>query len=201
MRTLASLWQALGGLSHWIFIAMLVRAAFATCASACIAAALASFTARKIVAKSILTAHSAWRNARSATARVTCSAQVFGALTICALDALIVVALCVSSHRILVASGRSHAAFAACIHACITTALTAFSTAEKIVFVVLAARPRRASIPAAGVFRRAPEDVVLFVEACPCALKFRNRLRHWGEVWLQAGQFHLAPTIGACLQQ
>jgi len=200
MRTLKFLCQALGGFSHWILVAVLVRAALATCASACIAAALASFTARKIVAESILTADSAWRNARAPTATVTCSAQVFGALTSLALDALIVVALCVSSHRVLVASGRSHAAFAACIHACITTALTAFSTAEEIVVVVLAARPRRASIPAALIFRRAPEDVVLFVEACLRALKFRNRLRHWGEVWLQARQFHLAPTIGACLQ-
>jgi len=200
MRTLASLWQALGGLSHWVFIAMLIRAAFATCASACIAAALASCTARKIVAESILTAHSAWRNARSTAARVACSAQVFGAARIYTLDALIVVALCVSSHRVLVASGWSHAAFAACIHACITTALTAFSTAEKIAFVVLAARPRRASIPAAFVLGRAPEDVILLVEACPCALKSRNRLRHWGEVWLQARHFHLTPTIGACLQ-
>jgi len=184
MRTLKFLCQALGGFSHWILVAVLVRAALATCASACIAAALASFTARKIVAESILTADSAWRNARAPTATVTCSAQVFGATMSLALDALIVVALCVSSHRVLVASGRSHAAFAACIHACITTALAAFSTAEKVAFVVLAARPRRATIPAAFVLRRAPENIVLIVEARPCTLQFRYHLRRWCKVWL-----------------
>lgn len=184
MRTLKFLCQALRGFSHWILVAVFVRAALATCASACIAAALASFTARKIVAESILTADSAWRNARAPTATVTCSAQVFGATMSLALDALIVVALCVSSHRVLVASRRSHAAFAACIHACITTALAAFSTAEKVAFVVLAARPRRASIPAAFVLRRAPENTVLIVEARPCALQFRYHLRRWCKVWL-----------------
>merc|ERR1712125_23926 len=179
MRTLKFLCHALRGFSHWIFVAVLVRAAFAACASACVATALTSFTTRKIVAESILTADSACRNAGPPTATVACSAQVLGSRTSKALDALIVVALGVSSHRVLVASGRSHAAFAACIHACITAALTAFSAAEKIAFVVLAARPRRASIPAAFVLRRAPKHIVLVVEARPCTLQFRYHLRHW----------------------
>jgi len=43
--------QALGGLSHWIFVAVHVCTEFATFASASIATALASFTARKTVVK------------------------------------------------------------------------------------------------------------------------------------------------------
>lgn len=116
-------------------------------------------------------------------------------MTVRALDTLIVIALCMSSHRVLVASGWSHTAFATCIHACIATALAAFSAAKKIPLVVLAARPRRATITAALVLRRAPKNIVLFVEARLCAFQLRDRLPHWGKVWFQARQLHLAPTI------
>merc|ERR1719382_1751637 len=114
--TLKFLRQALGGLSHWIFVAVLVCTAFATFASTCIATTLASFTARKVVVKRILTARAAWRDTRSPTATATCRAQELGAETVRALDTLILIALCVSSHRVLVASGWSDTAFAACTH-------------------------------------------------------------------------------------
>merc|ERR1719382_2164921 len=175
--TLKFLRQALGGLSHWIFVAVLVCAAFATFASTCIATALASFAARKVVVKRILTASAAWRNTRSPTATATCRAQELGAKTVRALDTLILIALCVCSHRVLVASRWSHTAFASCIHACIATALAALPAAKKIPFVILAARTRRAPIPAAFVFRGAPENTVLFVETRLCTFQLRNRLR------------------------
>lgn len=145
--------------------------------------------------KRVLTASAACRNTRSPTASVTCRAQELGAMTVHALDTLIVIALCVSSHRVLVASGWSHTAFAACIHARIATALAAFSATKKIPFVVAAARSRRASITAALVFRRAPENIVVFVEARLGAFQLRDRLPQWGKVWSQARQLHLAPTI------
>lgn len=156
---------------------MFVRAALAAFASACIAAASTSSTAWKVIADSIHTALATCRNTSSSTARVSRSTQEFGAMTISTFDTLILVTLCVLSHRILVTCGRSHAAFTVGIHACITTALTTLSAAKQIIFIVLAARARRAAISATFILRRAPENIVLRVEARLCALRFHNTLQ------------------------
>lgn len=186
IRTLKILSRALCVPSHWILIPIFVRAALAAFTSACIATASTSRAARKVVAESVHTALSAWRNTCSPATGVTCSTQKRGAAMIHTLDALILVALCVLSHRILIACGWSHATFAVGVHACITTAFTPLSAAKQITSVVCTARACRAAIPAAVVLRRTPENIVLVVEARLCTWIIRNILQHRRKVWSQA---------------
>lgn len=176
LRTRIFLIHALCVLSHWILVPIFVRAALAAFTSASIATASTFCAARKVVAESVHTALSAWRNTCSPATRVTCSTQKLGAVMIGTFDTLILVALCVLSHRILIACGWSHATFAVGVHACITTAFTPLSAAKRITLVILTARACRAAIPTAFVLCRTPENIVLVVKARPCSWIVRNLL-------------------------